>query len=97
MAVILVSLILHLIALDNGLQAWQLGGGDLITHQYAQAQLRFANAPGYPLHTVLGWVWFQLGRIILSPWFNPTEILSVFSTVWGLSTLQQCGQGHESS
>ncbi len=85
--VILLSLILYLITLDNGLEPWQLGGGDLITHQYAQAQLRFANAPGYPLYTVLGWIWFQLGRLILSPLFNPTEILSLFSTIWGLSTL----------
>ncbi len=86
-AVILFSLILYLITLDNGLEPWQLGGGDLITHQYAQAQLRFANAPGYPVYTVLGWVWFQLGKIVLSPWFNPTEVLSLFSTIWGLSTL----------
>jgi len=42
-AVILFSLILYLITLDNGLEAWQLGGGDLITHQYAQAQLRWEN------------------------------------------------------
>jgi hypothetical protein len=86
-AVILLCLILYLITLDNGLEPWQLGGGDLITHQYAQAQLRFANAPGYPLHTVLGWAWFQLGKVILSPLFNPTEILSLFSTIWGLSAL----------
>jgi hypothetical protein len=86
-AVILVSLGLYLITLDNGLEPWQLGGGDLITHQYAQAQLRFANAPGYPIYTVLGWMWFQLGRLIFSPFFNPTEILSLFSTIWGLSTL----------
>ena len=86
-AVILISLVLYLITLDNGLGPWQLGGGDLITHQYAQAQLRFANAPGYPLYTVVGWVWFQVGRVILSPLFNPTEILSLFSTIWGLSAL----------
>ncbi|MDH4209230.1 MAG: DUF2723 domain-containing protein, partial [Anaerolineae bacterium] len=85
--VILLSLILYLATLDNGLEPWQLGGGDLITHQYAQAELRFANAPGYPLYTVLGWVWFQVGRAVLWPWFNPTEILSLFSTIWGLSTL----------
>ena len=87
MAVFLFSLILYLATLDNGLEPWQLGGGDLITHQYAQAQLRFANAPGYPLYTVLGWVWFQIGRAFLWPFFNPTEILSLFSTIWGLSTL----------
>jgi hypothetical protein len=86
-AVILFSLILYLLTLDNGLEPWELRGGDLITHQYAQAQLRFANAPGYPLHTVLGWAWFQLGRVILFPWFNPTEILSLFSTICSLSAV----------
>src|SRR4030042_435033 len=85
--VILLSLILYLVTLDNGLEPWQLGGGDLITHHYAQAELRFANAPGYPLYTAMGWVWFQLGRAVLWPLFNPTEILSLFSTIWGLSTL----------
>jgi hypothetical protein len=86
-AVVLLSLILYLLTLDNGLEPWQLGGGDLITHQYAQAELRFANAPGYPLYTVLGWVWFQVGRALLWRFFNPTEILSLFSTIWGLCTL----------
>jgi hypothetical protein len=86
-AVVLLSLILYLLTLDNGLEPWQLGGGDLITHQYAQAELRFANAPGYPLYTVLGWVWFQVGRALLWPFFNPTEILSLFSTIWSLCTL----------
>lgn len=86
-AVFLLSLILYLLTLDNGLEPWQLEGGDLITHQYAQAELRFANAPGYPLYTILGWVWFQLGRAILWPFFNPTELLSLFSTIWALSTL----------
>jgi len=86
-AVLLFSLVLYLATLDNGLEPWQLGGGDLITHQYAQAQLRFANAPGYPLYTVLGWLWFQVGRATLWPLFNPTQILSLYSTIWGLSTL----------
>jgi hypothetical protein len=86
-AVLLISLVLFLLTLDNGLEPWQLGGGDLITHQYAQAELRFANAPGYPLYTVLGWLWFRLGRALLWPLFNPTEILSLYSTIWGLSTL----------
>jgi len=85
--VLLCSLVLYLVTLDNGLEPWQLGGGDLITHQNAQAQLRFANAPGYPLYTVLGWLWFQVGRTTLWPVFNPTEILSLYSTIWGLSAL----------
>jgi len=86
-AVFLLSLILYLLTLDNGLEPWQLEGGDLITHQYAQAELRFANAPGYPLYTILGGVWFRLGKAILWPFFNPTEILSLYSTIWALGTL----------
>jgi len=86
-AVILLSLVLYLLTLDNGLEPWQLGGGDLITHHYAQAQLRFANAPGYPLYTIVGWVWFHVGKAVLWPLFNPTEVLSLFSTIWGLSAL----------
>jgi hypothetical protein len=86
-AALLLSLILYLLTLDNGLEPWQLEGGDLITHQYAQAELRFANAPGYPLYTILGGAWFRLGRAILWPFFNPTEILSLYSTIWALGAL----------
>lgn len=86
-AILLLSLALYLATLDNGLTPGQLQGGDLITHQYAQAALRLSNAPGYPLYTMLGWVWFRLGRLILSPFFNPVEILSLFSTLWGLGAL----------
>ena len=50
---------LYVLTLDNGLQPYQLLGGDLITHQYAQAQGRFSNAPGYPLFTMGGWLWFH--------------------------------------
>ncbi len=51
--------------LDNGLQPGELLGGDLITHQYAQVQARPSNAPGYPLYTMGGWLWFHGIRAIL--------------------------------
>lgn len=86
-AVLLAVLSLYLVTLDNGLTPGELQGGDLITHHHAQAELRLANAPGYPLYTLLGWAWFKLGRLTLSPLFNPIETLSLFSTIWGLGAL----------
>ena len=83
-AVLLGALFLYLVMLDNGLTLGELQGGDLITHHHAQAELRLANAPGYPLYTLLGWAWFQMGRLIFSSLLNPIEILSLFSTIWGL-------------
>ena len=56
---------LYLFTLDDGLRPGELEGGDLITHQYAQVQGRPSNAPGYPLYTMGGWLWFHLGRLIL--------------------------------
>ena len=53
---------LYLLTLDNGLRPGELLGGDLITHQYAQVQGRPSNAPGYPLYTMGGWLWFRLGQ-----------------------------------
>ena len=79
--------VLYLLTLDNGLRPGELAGGDLITHQYAQAQARFANAPGYPLYTLLGWVWFTVGRALLGWAFNPTAILSLYSTWWAMAAL----------
>ena len=81
------ALFLYLVTLDNGLTLGELQGGDLITHHHAQAELRLANAPGYPLYTLLGWAWFQIGRLIFSFLLNPIEILSLFSTIWGLGAL----------
>ncbi|MGQ9628144.1 MAG: protein O-mannosyl-transferase family [Anaerolineae bacterium] len=86
-AALLIALIVYLTTLDNGLRLEELKGGDLITHQYAQVQARPSNAPGYPLYTMLGWLWFRLGRFFLSPFFNPTEILSLYSTIWALAAL----------
>ena len=85
--VILIALSLYLGTLDNGLRLSELKGGDLITHQYAQVQARPSNAPGYPLYTMGGWLWFRVGRGLFSSLFNPTETLSLYSTLWGLAAL----------
>jgi hypothetical protein len=78
---------LYFFTLDNGLRPGELEGGDLITHQYAQVQARFSNAPGYPLYTMGGWLWFQMGRLLFGPHSNPVPILSSYSTLWALVSL----------
>lgn len=78
---------LYLLTLDNGLRTGELAGGDLITHQYAQVQGRMSNAPGYPLYTLGGWLWFHAGRLLLGPAGNPIQILSSYSTFWALLAL----------
>jgi hypothetical protein len=83
--------LLYLATLDNGLQPEELVGGDLITHQYAQVQARPSNAPGYPLYTMGGWLWFH-GLRTLWRWFgdaqpNPIPLLSSYSTLWALLAL----------
>lgn len=84
-------LIIYLATLDTGLQPYELHGGDLITHQYAQVQARPGNAPGYPLYTMGGWLWFHGGRGLLhllgADLPNPIPILSSYSTLWGLLAL----------
>ena len=85
--ILLAALVLYLWTLDDGLQPEELRGGDLITHQYAQVQARPANAPGYPLYTMGGWLWFRLGRALLGPYSNPIAILSSYSTLWALLAL----------
>ena len=100
--VILAFAILYLLTLDDGLRSGELAGGDLITHQYAQVQARPSNAPGYPLYTMGGWLWFRVGRLILSPGHNPISILSSYSTLWALIALgllyllmlEATGRGH---
>lgn len=86
-AVLAASLLLYLLTLDDGLRLGELMGGDLITHQYAQVQARPANAPGYPLYTALGWLWFRLGQALLGFWLNPTQVLSLYSTLWAVAAL----------
>ncbi len=79
--------VLYLRTLDNGLRPEELAGGDLITHQYAQVQGRPSNAPGYPLYTMGGWLWFRAGRALLGADHNPIPILSSYSTLWALASL----------
>ncbi len=78
--------ILYLGTLQNSLTPGEMSGGDLITHQYAQVQARPANAPGYPLYTMGGWLWFH-GWRALWPDANPASVLSSYSTVWALLAL----------
>jgi hypothetical protein len=88
---LMLALLLYLVTLDNGLQPGELIGGDLITHQYAQAQARPSNAPGYPLYTLGGWLWFHGIRTALHTFGsaapNPLPILSSYSTLWALLAL----------
>jgi hypothetical protein len=84
---VLAFAVLYLVTLDNGLRLGELEGGDLITHQYAQVQGRPSNAPGYPLYTMGGWLWFHAGRALLGPASNPIPILSSYSTLWALLAL----------
>jgi hypothetical protein len=87
-AVLLLGLaLLYWLTLDNGLRPEELTGGDLITHQYAQVQARPGNAPGYPLYTMGGWLWFRLGNRLLGWALNPIEVLSLYSTLWALASL----------
>jgi hypothetical protein len=83
--------LLYLVTLDNGLQPEELVGGDLITHQYAQVQARPGNAPGYPLYTMGGWLWFHslrwLCQIAGQPYPNPIPLLSSYSLIWALLAL----------
>ena len=81
---VLVFAALYLFTLDDGLRPSELEGGDLITHQYAQVQGRPSNAPGYPLYTMGGWLWFHLGRLIVGRAHNPIPILASYSTLWAL-------------
>lgn len=76
--------------LDNGLRPGELEGGDLITHHYAQVQARPGNAPGYPLYTMGGWLWFHgLGSLfqLFGQTPNPIPLLSSYSTLWALLSL----------
>lgn len=79
--------ILYGLTLDDGLRPEELLGGDLITHQYAQVEGRFANAPGYPLYTMGGWLWFHALSPTLGGLLNPTQVISLYSTFWALLSL----------
>lgn len=88
---IVVFAIVYWLTLDTGLQPHELHGGDLITHHYAQVQARPGNAPGYPVYTMGGWLWFHGWRALFvalgQPFPNPTPILSSYSTLWALLAL----------
>lgn len=90
-SLLLAALVLYVLTLDNGLQPEELRGGDLITHQYAQVQARPGNAPGYPLYTMGGWLWFHTVRGVIRSWGNPLPnpipILSGYSLLWALISL----------
>jgi len=86
-AVVLAAAVMYIATLDNGLRPDELLGGDLITHHYAQVQARPSNAPGYPLYTMGGWLWFRLGRLVLGRAANPIPILSSYSVLWAVVSL----------
>ncbi len=88
---IAVATLLYFLTLDNGFRFGELEGGDLITHQYAQVQGRPGNAPGYPIYTMGGWLWFHLWRGV-AVWLgrtlpNPIPILSSYSTLFAVLSL----------
>ena len=88
---LMAALFIYIATLDTGFQPQELQGGDLITHQYAQVQARPSNAPGYPLYTMGGWLWFHglrgLIRLAGTPLPNPIPILSSYSILWALISL----------
>ncbi len=89
-ALLLAFTLIYAATLDTGLQPYELHGGDLITHQYAQVQARPSNAPGYPLYTMGGWLWFHGWRALIrlvNPLPNPMPILSSYSTIWAILSL----------
>lgn len=89
LALVILAALLYVATLDNGFAPQELQGGDLITHQYAQVQARPSNAPGYPLYTMGGWLWFHASRTLFSRLIevNPIVILSLYSTLWALLAL----------
>lgn len=91
MLLILCFVLVYALTLDTGLQPQELHGGDLITHQYAQVQARPSNAPGYPLYTMGGWLWFHGWRTLFQSLGvalpNPIPILSAYSALWALLAL----------
>ncbi len=88
---VLAAALVYALTLDRWLTWGNLAGGDLITHQYAQVQARPSNAPGYPLYTMGGWLWFHGLRALAGafgmPNPNPIPLLSSWSTLWALVAL----------
>jgi len=86
-AVVILAALLYGLTLDSGLRPDELQGGDLITHQYAQVQARPSNAPGYPLYTMGGWLWFRLTGPLFGWALNPVQRLSSYSALWAVLAL----------
>jgi hypothetical protein len=88
---LILAFLLYSVTLDNGLTPQELRGGDLITHQYAQVQARLSNAPGYPLYTIGGFLWFhalhRLAQLAGNETPNPLPLLSSYSMLWALAAL----------
>ncbi|MBX2999473.1 MAG: DUF2723 domain-containing protein [Caldilineaceae bacterium] len=86
-----IAVFVYFATLDTGLLPRELEGGDLITHHYAQVQARPGNAPGYPLYTMGGWLWFHGWRSLVALFGdvtpNPIPILSSYNTLWAILAL----------
>ena len=82
---------LYFLTHDNGVAANDLEGGDFPTLQYAQIYARPANGPGYPVYTMIGFLWFHSVRFIQGAFFNPLPnpipIFSTYNTIWALVAL----------
>ncbi len=82
---------LYFLTHDNGVAANDLEGGDFPTLQYAQIYGRPANGPGYPVYTMIGFLWFHSVRFIQGVFFkplpNPIPIFSTYNTIWALVAL----------
>lgn len=82
---------LYYLTHDNGLFAGELETQDLPTLQYAQIYARPANGPGYPVYTMIGFLWFHSVRFFQGAFFdplpNPIPIFSTYNTIWALLAL----------
>lgn len=88
---VVLSASLYFLTHDNGFAANDLEGGDTPTLQYGQINGRPANGPGYPVYTMIGFLWFHSVRFIQGAFFdplpNPIPIFSTFNTIWALLAL----------
>ena len=72
--------------LDNGVSLNELKAYvDPIDLAFALSGHRLAYSTGYPLFTLLGWLWYQVGRIFF--FFNPTERLALLSALQAMGAL----------
>ena len=74
------------VTLDNGVCLNELKGYiDPIDLAFALSGHRLAYSTGYPFFTLLGWLWYQVGRLLF--FLNPTERLALFSTLQAIGAL----------